>query len=89
MSAQQRRIHEITTFLEVNRKHLPGVVATYLDELLYMDQTSRTVIQRQQTEISDLRALLYGNPDARHERIQSGEFVRPPQVFRQGGWEDA
>ena len=89
MTAHTALIAEITKFLESSRKHLPTVVAHYLDELLAINRTSTEIIQRQAQEISDLRALLYGNPDARHERIQSGEFVRPPQVFRQGGWEDA
>lgn len=85
MSAQQRRIHEITTFLEVNRKHLPGVVATYLEELLYMHKHLAAASARQTQEISDLRALLYGNPDAKHDR----EPPPPPQVWRQGQWVDA
>ncbi len=85
MSAQQSRIHEITTFLEVNRKHLPGVIATYLEELLYMNKHLATATSRQTQEISDLRALLYGNPDAKHDR----EPPAPPQVWRQGQWVDA
>jgi hypothetical protein len=85
VSAQQRRIHEITTFLEVNRKHLPGVVATYLEELLYMHKHLAAATARQTQEISDLRALLYGNPDAKHD----GERPAPPQVWRQGQWVDA
>lgn len=88
MTAHIRLVAEATKFLKDNRRHLPTVVAHYLGELLAIDRTSTEIIQRQAQEISDLRALLYGNPDARHERIQSGEFVRPPQVFRQGGWED-
>ncbi len=89
MTAHIRLVAEATKFLEDNRKHLPSVVAHYLGELLAIERTSTEVIQRQVQEISDLRALLYGNPDAKHDRIQSGEMVRPPQVFRQGGWEDA
>jgi hypothetical protein len=85
MSAQQRRIHEITTFVEVNRKHLPGVVATYLEELLYMHKHLAQASARQTQEISDLRALLYGNSDAKHDR----EPQAPPQVWRQGQWVDA
>jgi hypothetical protein len=85
VSDQQRRIHEITTFLEVNRKHLPGVVATYLEELLYIYKHLAAASARQTQEISDLRALLYGNPDALHDR----EPPAPPQKFRQGGWVDA
>jgi hypothetical protein len=85
MSAQQRRVHEITMFLEVNRKHLPGVVATYLEELLYMHKQLATATSRQTQEISDLRALLYGNPDAKHDL----EPPAPPQVWRQGQWVDA
>jgi hypothetical protein len=85
MSAQQRRIHEITTFVEVNRKHLPGVVATYLEELLYMHKHLAQASARQTQEISDLRALLYGNPDAKHDRPPAS----PPQVWRQGQWVDA
>jgi hypothetical protein len=40
---------------------------------------------RQTQEISDLRAILYGNPDAKHDR----EPATPPQVWRQGQWVDA
>ncbi len=85
MSAQQSRIHEITTFLEVNRKHLPGVIATYLEELLYMNKHLATATARQTQEIADLRAILYGNPDAKHDRPPA----TPPQVWRQGQWVDA
>ena len=89
MTAHIRLVAEATKFLEDNRKHLPSVVAHYLGELLAIERNSTEIMQRQVQEISDLRALLYGNPDAKHDRIQSGEMVRPPQVFRQGGWEDA
>lgn len=33
--------------------------------------------------------MVHGNPDALHDRAQRGELFPPPQVFRQGGWEDA
>ena len=36
-----------------------------------------------------LYLAVHGNPDALHERSQRGELFSPPQVFRQGGWEDA
>ena len=88
MTAHIRLVAEATKFLEDNRKHLPSVVAHYLGELLAIERTSTEVIQRQVQEISDLRALLYGNPDAKHDRNQAGDR-QPPQVFRQGGWEDA
>jgi hypothetical protein len=85
MSAQQGRIDVITNFLEVNRKDLPQVVVIYLEELLYMHKQLATATSRQTQEISDLRALLYGNPDAKHDRPPA----TPPQVWRQGQWVDA
>ena len=88
MTADQKLVAEATKFLEDNRKHLPGVVARYLGELLAMERIAATTIARQTQEIQDLRALLYGNPDAQHDRNQAGDR-QPPQVFRQGGWEDA
>lgn len=88
MTADQKLVAEATKFLDENRKHLPGVVARYLGELLAMERIAATTIARQTQEIQDLRALLYGNPDAQHDRNQAGDR-QPPQVFRQGGWEDA
>lgn len=88
MTYDQKLVAEATQFLEENRKHLPGVVAKYLGELLGMHKAAATAMARQQQEISDLRAILYGNPDALHDRNQAGGSP-PPQVFRQGGWEDA
>ena len=85
MSAQQGRIDVITNFLEVNRKDLPQVVVIYLEELLYMNKHLAQASSRQTQEISDLRALLYGNPDAKHDRPPA----TPPQVWRQGQWVDA
>jgi hypothetical protein len=85
MSAQQGRIDVITNFLEVNRKDLPQVVVIYLEELLYMHKHLAQASARQTQEISDLRALLYGNPDAKHDRPPA----TPPQVWRQGQWVDA
>jgi hypothetical protein len=83
--AQQVRIDVITNFLEVNRKDLPQVVVIYLEELLYMNKHLAQASSRQTQEISDLRALLYGNPDANHDRPPA----TPPQVWRQGQWVDA
>lgn len=88
MTAQIRLVAEATKFLQDNRKHLPSVVAHYLGELLAIERTSTEIIQRQVQEISDLRTLLYGNPDALHDRAQAGLLTPPEQVFRQGGWED-
>ena len=88
MTYDQKLVAEATKFLDENRKHLPGVVARYLGELLAMERIAATTIARQTQEIQDLRALLYGNPDAQHDRNQAGDR-QPPQVFRQGGWEDA
>jgi hypothetical protein len=85
MSSNQRRIAEIRSFLDTNRKHLPVLIATYLDELLYMNTHLAEATSRQTQEISDLRAILYGNPDALHDR----EPPTPPQVWRQGQWVDA
>lgn len=87
MTADQKLVAEATKFLEDNRKHLPGVVVRYLGGLLAMERSAATTIARQTQEISDLRAILYGNPDAQHDRNQAGDR-QPPQVFRQGGWED-
>ncbi len=87
MTADQKLVAEATKFLEQNRKHLPGVVARYLGELLAMERSAATTIARQTQEILDLRALLYGNPDAQHDLNQSGG-LRRPEVFRQGGWEE-
>ena len=87
MTYDQKLVAEATKFLDENRKHLPGVVARYLGELLAMERIVATTIARQTQEIQDLRALLYGNPDAQHDRNQAGDR-QPPQVFRQGGWED-
>lgn len=87
MTADQKLVAEATKFLEENRKHLPGVVAKYLGELLGMHKAAATAMTRQQQEISDLRAILYGNPDAMHDRNQAGGR-RLPEVFRQGGWEE-
>lgn len=88
MTADQKLVADATKFLEDNRKHLPGVVVRYLGGLLAMERSAATTIARQTQEIQDLRALLYGNPDAQHDRNQAGDR-QPPQVFRQGGWEDA
>lgn len=88
MTYDQKILAEATKFLDENRAHLPGVVARYLGELLAMERIAATTIARQTQEIQDLRALLYGNPDAQHDRNQAGDR-QPPQVFRQGGWEDA
>ena len=85
MNVTQRRIAEIRSFLETNRKHLPTMVATYLEELLYMNTHLAEATSRQTQEIADLRAILYGNPDALHDR----ETPTPPQVWRQGQWVDA
>lgn len=87
MTYDQKLVAEATKFLEDNRKHLPGVVAKYLGELLGMQKAAATAITRQQQEIADLRAILYGNPDALHDRNQAGG-PRRPEVFRQGGWEE-
>ena len=87
MTYDQKLVAEATKFLEENRKHLPGVVARYLGELLAMERIAATTIARQTQEIQDLRALLYGNPDALHDRNQAGG-PRRPEVFRQGGWEE-
>jgi hypothetical protein len=88
MTADQKLVAEATRFLEENRKHLPGVVARYLGELLGIEKAATIALARQQQEIADLRAILYGNPDGQHDRNQAGGSP-PPQVFRQGGWEDA
>ena len=88
MTYDDKIIAEATKFLQENRQHIPGVVARYLGELLAMEKLARDLIVRQRQEIQDLRALLYGNPDALHDRNQAGDR-QPPQVFRQGGWEDA
>lgn len=88
MTADERLIAEASKFLADNRPHLPGVVARYLGELLGMQQAATVTMARQQQEIADLRALLYGNPDALHDRAQAGLLNPPEQVFRQGGWED-
>jgi hypothetical protein len=88
MTADQKLVAEATRFLEENRKHLPGVVARYLGELLGMQQAAATAMARQRQEIADLRALLYGNPDALHDLAQAGLLNPPEQVYRQGGWED-
>lgn len=88
MTYDQKLVAEATKFLDENRKHLPGVVARFLGELLAMERIAATTIARQTQEIQDLRALLYGNPDAQHDRNQEGDR-QPPQMFRQGGWEDA
>lgn len=87
MTYDQKLVAEATKFLDENRKHLPGVITRYLGELLAMERIAATTIARQTQEIQDLRALLYGNPDAQHDRNQAGDR-QPPQVFRQGGWED-
>lgn len=87
MTYDQKLVAEATKFFEENRKHLPGVVARYLGELLAMERIAATTIARQTQEIQDLRALLYGNPDALHDRNQAGG-PRRPEVFRQGGWEE-
>lgn len=88
MTYDERIVVEARRFLEENRQHLPGVVARYLGELVGMHEVARTVLARQRQEIADLRALLYGNPDALHDRAQAGLLNPPEQVFRQGGWED-
>lgn len=87
MTYDQKLIADATKFLDENRPHLPGVVARYLGELLAMEKVARDLIVRQRQEITDLRALLYGNPDAQHDRNQAGG-LRRPEVFRQGGWEE-
>ena len=88
MTAEQKLVAEATKFLEENRNHLPGVVVRYLGELLGMEKAATIALARQQQEIADLRAILYGNPDGQHDRNQAGG-PQPPQRFRQGGWEDA
>lgn len=88
MTYDQKIVADATKFLDENRKHLPGVITRYLGELLAIERIAATTIARQTQEIQDLRALLYGNPDAQHDRNQAGDR-QPPQVFRQGGWEDA
>ena len=88
MTADQKLVAEATKFLEENRKHLPGVVVRYLGGLLAQEQASTIALLRLTQEVCDLRALLYGNPDAQHDRNQAGG-PQPPQRFRQGGWEDA
>ena len=88
MTTDQKLVADATKFLEDNRKHLPGVVVRYLGGLLAMERSAATTIARQTQEIQDLRALLYGNPDALHDRAQAGLLNPPEQVFRQGGWED-
>jgi len=87
MTYDQKLVADATKFLGENRKHLPGVITRYLGELLAIERIAATTIARQTQEIQDLRALLYGNPDAQHDRNQSGDR-QPPQVFRRGGWED-
>jgi len=87
MTADQKLVAEATKFLEDNRKHLPGVVARYLGELLAMEKAATIAMARQQQEIADLQAILYGNPDAQHDLNQAGG-LRRPEVFRQGGWEE-
>ena len=55
-----------------------------------------TQVELLRKEVAELAAykrardlMVHGNPDALHDRAQRGELFPPPQVFRQGGWEDA